>query len=334
VTAYVVRRLLLLPILLLVITFIVFCFARAAPGDPVRRILGVKGTEADRERITRDLGLDKPFLLQYVSYVCRAVRGDLGRSYLLTNQPVGRDLIERFPATVELTVAAMLLAAFFGVALGVLSAVYRGTWIDTVGMTVSLFGISIPVFWLGLLLILLLGGFLPVAGNLSATISIKPITHFVLLDCLLQGRLDAFLDALRHLLMPAVALATIPMAIIARITRSSMLEVLGADYVRTARAKGLPPDVVVMRHAFRNALIPVVTVMGTQVGYLLGGAVLTESVFSWPGLGTYVVEAVLAHDYAAMMGGAILIASTFVLVNLLVDILYAWIDPRIRYGSA
>jgi peptide/nickel transport system permease protein len=332
VTAYVLRRLLVLPVLLLLITFIVFCFGHAIPGDPVLVILGQKGTAADRERIRKELGLDRPLLVQYGRYVDGLRKGDLGRSYVLTNRPVADDLRERFPATIELTVAAMLLAVFLGILIGVLSAVRRGTWLDTIGMTVSLLGLSVPIFWLGLLMILLLGGILPTGGNLDPRISLEPITRFVILDSLLQGRGDALVSALRHLLLPAFALATIPMAIIARITRSSMLEVLTADYVRTARAKGLAEDVVVMRHAFRNALIPVLTIIGTQFGYLLGGAVLTETVFSWPGMGTYVVDAVLNKDYPAMMGGAILIASTFVFMNLLVDSLYAWVDPRIRYG--
>jgi peptide/nickel transport system permease protein len=332
VTAYVLRRLLVLPVLLLLITFIVFCFGHAIPGDPVLVILGQKGTAADRERIRKELGLDRPLLVQYGRYVDGLRKGDLGRSYVLTNRPVADDLRERFPATIELTVAAMLLAVFLGILIGVLSAVRRGTWLDTIGMTVSLLGLSVPIFWLGLLMILLLGGILPTGGNLDPRISLEPITRFVILDSLLQGRGDALVSALRHLLLPAFALATIPMAIIARITRSSMLEVLTADYVRTARAKGLAEDVVVMRHAFRNALIPVLTIIGTQFGYLLGGAVLTETVFSWPGMGTYVVDAVLNKDYPAMMGGAILIASIFVFMNLLVDSLYAWVDPRIRYG--
>lgn len=333
-TAYLVRRLLVLPPLLFVITFIVFCFARAVPGDPVEAILGDKGTEADRRRIRKELGLDRPFLVQYGSYVWRALQGDLGKSYILSNRPIAEDLKERFPATIELTFAAMALATFLGITLGVLSAVGRGRWIDTLGMTVSLVGISVPVFWLGLLMILAFGGFLPTGGRLDTAISIERTTNFVLIDALLSGRPDAFVDGLRHLLMPAAALATIPMALIARITRSSMLEVLGMDYVRTARAKGLAEDTVVMRHAFRNAMIQVVTVMGTQFGYLLGGAVLTETVFTWPGLGRYLVDAVLNQDYTAMMGGAVLIVTTFALVNLLVDLLYAFIDPRIRYETA
>lgn len=331
-TAYVLRRLVVAPVLLILITFIVFCFGQAIPGDPALVILGQKGTAADRERIRKELGLDRPLLVQYAKYVGGLCGGDLGRSYVVTNRPVADDLRERFPATIELALGAMLLAVFFGILIGVLSAVKRGTWLDTLGMTVSMLGISVPIFWLGLLLMLLLGGILPTGGNLDPRISIEPITRFVFLDSLLRGRWDAFVSALRHILLPAFALSTIPTAIIARITRSSMLEVLTSDYVRTARAKGLAEDLVVMRHAFRNALIPVVTIIGTQFGYLLGGAVLTETVFSWPGLGTYVVDAVLNKDYPSLMGGAILIASTFVFVNLVVDVLYAWIDPRVRYG--
>ncbi|HLG43042.1 MAG TPA: ABC transporter permease, partial [Planctomycetota bacterium] len=270
-TAFVVRRLFLLPLLLVAVTFIVFCFARSVPGDPVDVMLGEKGTREAREELTRRWGLDRPLLVQYGIYLTGLMTGDLGRSYIMSKREVSLDLRERFPATIELTFAAMLIAVFAGVSIGVMSAVRKGTWVDTMGMTVSLFGVSIPVFWLGILLILACGGVLPTGGNLDPRLNIERITNFVLIDSLLQGRWDAFVDALRHLLLPALALSTIPMAIVARITRSSMLEVLGQDYVRTARAKGLSEDAVVMRHAFRNALIPIVTIVGTQFGYLLGG---------------------------------------------------------------
>ncbi len=332
--AYLVRRALIAIPLLLVVSFIVFVLSRSIGGDPVDAILGEKGKPADRERITRELGLDKPVIVQYAIYLKGVVlRGDLGKSEIM-NESVSTELGKRFPRTMELTIAAMVIAILFGIPAGVFSAVYKNTWVDYLGMGVSLAGVSIPVFWLGLLLILAFGGWLPVSGNLDPTITIPPVTGFLLIDCLLANNFPAWWDALLHLVLPALTLSTIPLAMTARITRSSMLEVLGADYIRTARAKGLPAVAVVMRHGFRNALIPVVTLLGLEFGYLLGGAVLTEKVFDWPGMGTYLVNRVFQSDPIAICGASIVVAAVFIVVNLIVDVLYAFIDPRIRYGQA
>jgi peptide/nickel transport system permease protein len=334
VTAYIVRRLLAAVPLLLVVSFVVFFLSRVGGRDPVDAILGEKGSAEARERVTRELGLDRPLVVQYGIYMSGVLRGDFGTSYILRGQRVSEQIRRRFPPTIELATAAMIIAILLGIPAGVASAVWKNRWIDTVAMSVSLFGVSVPVFWLGLLLLLLAGQALPSGGNIDPILAedIPARTHSMLVDCLLAGNAAAFVDALRHLILPALTLATIPLAMTARITRSSMLEVLGNDYVRTARAKGLHGTRVVMKHAFRNALIPVVTLLGLEFGYLLGGAVLTETVFQWPGLGTYVVDAVFQTDPMSICGGSLVIAATFIVVNLAVDILYAFVDPRIRHG--
>jgi ABC-type dipeptide/oligopeptide/nickel transport system permease component len=237
------------------------------------------------------------------------------------------------PPTIELTVVAMTFALAGGLLSGVVSAVYKSTWVDYLAMLVALAGVSVPIFWLGLLLLIALGGVFAGGGNLSLEYTLDPITGFLLIDTLLAGRLDMFMDALRHLALPALALGTIPMAMTARITRASMLEVLSSDFVRTARAKGLASHLVLMRHGLRNALIPILTLAGLEFGYLLGGAVLTETVFDWPGMGTYILRAVRDTEYDSIGGAILVLATIFVLVNLMVDILYTLIDPRIRYGS-
>ncbi len=333
-TAYLARRVLTAVPLLFVVTLLVFVCTHLHPGDPVRIMLGEKASAGAIKAAREKLGLDLPLHRQFINYLQALVfRGDLGES-VYTQQSLRKEIGERLPPTIELAVAAMILATVFGVGLGVLSAVRKGKWIEYVSMTVSLFGVSIPVFWLGLILILLFGRILPTGGNLSAGQSISAITGFVLLDTLIMGRVDLFSDALRHLILPAVTLATVPLGIIARITRSSMLEVLGMDYVRTARAKGVTPDGVVMKHAFRNAMIPIVTLVGLQFGYLLGGAVLTETIFQWPGMGQWIVDGVTGLDYKRVNAGVLVLATIFVVVNLLVDMTYAVIDPRIRYGRS
>lgn len=332
-TAYLLRRLLAAIPLLFAVSLVVFVLTRSVPGDPVDAMLGEKATPAVREEVRRKHGLDKPILVQYGIYMKRLLlHGDLGESYIRKSQPISGEIRRRLPATIELTLAAMLLSIFGGVGLGVLAAAKKGTVWDYASMVAALVGVSVPVFWLGLLLMLALGGSLASGGNLDPQFQLERKTGFVLVDTLVAGETHMFLDALRRLVLPSIALATIPMAMIARITRSSMLEVLNSDYVRTARAKGLDSEKVLVRHALRNALVPVVTLIGLEFGYLLGGAVLTETVFDWPGMGTYIMSSVSNRDYLAIQGAVMVLAITFVLVNLLVDVLYAFVDPRIRYG--
>ncbi len=330
-TAYVIRRLLVTPFLLIAVSFIVFGLIRSVPGDPAEALLGEKGSAEVLAEIRKTHGLDKPMVEQYRIYMTGVVfRGDFGRSYV--HHIDVTDEIKRYlPATIELTCAAMAISLIFGVGLGVIAAVKKGTWVDYLSSVIALIGVSVPVYWLGLLLLIAFGKKLGASsGNLPVTLFIERPTGFVLIDTLIAG--EGFGAACRHLILPAIALSTIPVALIARITRSSMLDVLESDYVRTARAKGVAPWKVVMVHAFRNALIPIVTLAGLEFGYLLGGAVLTETVFTWPGMGTWIVKSVQDRDYPAIQAAVITLATTFVLVNLLVDILYAFIDPRIRYG--
>ena len=331
-TSYVLRRLLFLPVVLLAVSFIVFVLMRSVPGDPTTAIVGEKAPQALRDRVKRERGFDRPLLVQYGIYLGRLLRGDLGESFKHSGERVSDQIARKLPHTIELTTAAMALALVCGLALGILSAVYKGTWIDGLSMTVALAGVSVPIFWLGLLLILAFGSILPVSGNLSADRFLDTRSGFILVDALLARDGAAFWDALRHLVLPAAALSTIPLALTARITRSSLLEVLESDYIRTARAKGLSPARVVLRHALRNAAIPIVTLVGLEFGYLLGGAVLTETVFDWDGMGTYILTSVRETEYESIGGAVLVLALTFVAVNLLVDLLYAFIDPRIRYG--
>jgi dipeptide transport system permease protein len=261
------------------------------------------------------------------------LHGDLGRS-IWTKQPVLKEFLQLFPATIELSVVAMLLATLIGLPVGILAATRRGRFLDHGVMGVSLTGYSMPIFWWGLLLILLFSVYLewtPVSGRISVIYYFEPVTGFMLIDSLLSGQEGAFRSALSHLILPAIVLGTIPLAVIARMTRSAMLEVLSEDYVRTARAKGLAPRRVIAVHALRNALIPVVTVLGLQVGTLLGGAILTETIFSWPGIGNWLINSIFQRDYPVLQGGVLLVASIVILVNLLVDLLYGMINPRIRH---
>jgi len=334
VTSYVVRRLLFLPVVLWAVSFIVFVLIRAVPGDPTTAIVGEKAPAAIREKVRRDRGFDRPILVQYGIYLGKLLRGDLGESYKRSNEKVSAEIARKLPHTIELTIASMAIALLGGLAFGILSAVYKGRWIDTASMTVALAGVSVPVFWLGLLLILAFGSFLPISGNISPEHDVARRTGFLLVDTALMGSGAMFRDALLHLLMPALALSTIPLAMTARITRASLLEVLESDYIRTARAKGATPAGIVLRHALRNAALPIVTLMGLEFGYLLGGAVLTETVFDWDGMGTYILTSVRETEYESIGGAVLVLAFTFVIVNLAVDILYAVIDPRVRYGSA
>jgi peptide/nickel transport system permease protein len=331
--SYIVKRVLGVIPVLLCVSLLVFGFLRLIPGDPALVMLGERATQENINRVREQLGLNKPLYQQYLTFLGNALRGDLGRS-VLRQEPVTQEIIRRFPATIELALSAMLVALIVGIPAGIISAVRRGSLFDMGGMLVALTGVSMPIFWLGLMLIFLFSvvlHILPTGGRMEASAQFTPITNLLLLDTLLRGNPQAFLQTLRHLILPALALGTIPMAIIARMTRSSMLEVLNQDYIRTAHAKGLKERVVVIRHALRNAWLPIITVIGLQTGRLLSGAILTETVFSWPGIGRWLVDAIYARDYPIVQGVTLFIALLFVLVNLSVDILYALVDPRIRF---
>jgi len=317
------------------VSIIAFAFIRLLPGDPIQLLSGERVMSPERHtEIMHELGYDRPLILQYVSYLGGLVTGDFGRS-VVTKRPVLKDFLALFPATLELSLVSVLIAVTLGVPAGVLAAVKRGSIFDHAVMSAALVGYSMPIFWWGLLLIIFFSGFLgwtPVSGRISLVYFFPPVTGFMLIDSLLSGQKGAFASAVSHLILPSIVLATIPLAVIARQTRSAMLEVLGEDYVRTARAKGLPPIAVVGIHALRNALVPVVTTIGLQVGVLLAGAILTETIFSWPGIGKWMVESVFKRDYPVVQGGLVLIALIIMMVNLLVDVLYGLINPRIRYG--
>lgn len=330
---YLLRRLVTVIPVLLGVTLLAFLVVHAVPGDPAKVIAGERANPRTLERIRHEHGLDQPLAVQYGLFLRRLAQGDLGTS-VQTDAPVRSEIARRFPATIELTLAAVLLATLAGVPLGILAALRPGSGWDAGSMGTALLGVSLPVFCLGYLLIVLFGEHLPYAGRLDEDVraAFDPQSGFYLCEALLRLNGRAFLDAARHLLLPALALSSVPLAVVARITRSSLLEVLGSDHVRTARAKGLNERAVVLRHGLRNAAIPILTVLGVQTGYLLGGAVLTESVFSWPGMGRFVVEAIGQRDYPVIQGGVLLFASVFVSVNLLVDLLYARLDPRVRLG--
>ena len=333
--AFILKRLALVVPTFLGITLLVFALIRLVPGDPVEALSGERGmTEERYQRLIHEFGLDRPLPVQYGEYVWKALHGDLGLS-TITHEPVFSEFMARFPATVELSLVAMGFALLLGLPAGILAAVKRNTVWDYSVMGASLTGYSMPIFWWGLLLILTFSvglGWTPVSGRLAIRYDIAPVTGFMLVDSLLSGDKGAFRSALSHLILPAIALGTIPLAVIARMTRSSMLEVLREDYVRTARAKGAGPLRVVWIHALRNALIPVVTTIGLQIGTLLAGAILTETIFAWPGIGKWLVEAIHRRDYAAVQGGILMTATIIIGVNLIVDLLYGVINPRIRHA--
>ena len=316
------------------ITLLTFAMIRLIPGDPIELLVGERGLDPARHaQLRAELGLDKPILEQYGIYIAGVLKGDLGKS-ISTRQPIIDEFFTLFPATVELSVCAMLFAIIVGLPAGILAGVRRGSVFDHTVMGAALTGYSMPIFWWGLLLIILFSGILnltPVSGRISLLFYFEPVTGFMLIDSLLSGDEGAFRSALSHLVLPAVVLGTIPLAVIARQTRSAMLEVLSEDYVRTARAKGLSPGRVIGVHALRNALIPVVTVIGLQVGVLFSGAVLTETIFAWPGIGKWLIDSISRRDYPAVQGGILLIATTVILVNLFVDLIYGLINPRIRH---
>jgi peptide/nickel transport system permease protein len=331
------------------VTLVIFLLMRLIPGDPAIAMLGEHASTENVERIREQLGLNRPLFLdrealergdyggffdsQYVRLLGRLIRLDLGAS-IHRRIPIANELKLRFPATVELALVSMVLAVMIGVPAGIASAARRNSLLDGVSMIGSLIGVSMPIFWLGLMEIMLFAvllDWLPVGGRLSHDIELETVTGLMLVDSIITSNWPALRDVLEHLAMPAFALATIPMAIIARMTRSSMLDVLREDYIRTATAKGLRERTVLARHALRNALLPVVTIIGLQTGSLLAGAILTETIFSWPGIGKWVYDAILGRDYPVVQGGTLLIAVVFVLANLLVDLSYAFLDPRIHY---
>jgi peptide/nickel transport system permease protein len=320
---------------LLGVTVLAFLFVRMIPGDPARNIAGERANEKILEDVRRVHGLDQPLPLQYGRFLGRIAQGDLGTS-LQTNEPVTREIAQRFPATIELTLCAVLIATVVGVGLGIVASLRPGSMFDVGLMSSALVGVSVPVFCLGYVLIAAIGDHVSYGGRLHETLraDFAPRTPFYLLEALVRGEWAVLKSVLAHLALPSFALSTVPMAVVARITRSSMLEVLSQDYVRTAKAKGLSHARVVLKHALRNATIPIVTVLGVQTGYLLGGAVLTETVFSWPGLGSFVVKSIGERDYPVIQGCVLLFATTFVLANLIVDLLYARLDPRVRLGDS
>jgi peptide/nickel transport system permease protein len=354
VTRYIAQRLLLLVPVLIGISIVTFAILRLIPGDPCRIMLGERATEAICRGFNERMGLDDPIPVQYWHYLSNALHGDLGTS-IKTGEPVTTELGDRLPMTIELAAVAMVLAVVLGISAGVLAAMRHGSGVDLATMVVANVGVSMPIFWLGLLLMFLLAfkvHLFPPSGRLTVGVDVPSLatawglgaqspawlvkvadvgSRFYLPAALLSGQFGTLWDAIKHLVLPSLALATIPAAIVARMTRSSLLEVLGQEYVRTARAKGLRPSTVLSRHAMKNALLPIVTVIGLEAGYLLGGAFLTETVFSLPGVGRLVVDRILARDYPVVQGSVLVIACMFVFVNLLVDLTYAWIDPRIHY---
>jgi dipeptide transport system permease protein len=316
------------------VTIAAFSFIRLLPGDPILLMAGERGVTPERRAaLEHIMGFDRPLWEQYLSFLGNLMHGDLGVS-IVTKAPVMDEFLGRFPATLELSLIAIIFAVALGLPAGVIAAVRRGSIFDHTVMGVSLTGYSMPIFWWGLLLIILFSGILgwtPVSGRMSFLYYFDRVTGFMLIDSLLSGQPGAFKSAVMHLILPAVVLGTIPLAVIARQTRSAMLEVMSEDYVRTARAKGLSPMRVIGIHALRNALITVVTVIGLQVGVLLAGAILTETIFAWPGIGKWMIDSISRRDYPSVQGGLLMIASIVMVVNLIVDLTYGLINPAIRY---
>lgn len=316
------------------VSLVAFSFIRLLPGDPVLLMAGEHGmTPEQHAAAMHSFGFDRPLPIQYLDYLGGVLTGDFGRS-AVTKRPVLDEFFARFPATLELSICAMIIAIGLGIPAGVFAAIKRGSFFDQAVMGTALTGYSMPIFWWGPLLIILFAGVLdwtPVSGRISLLYYFPSVTGFMLIDSLLSGQEGAFTSAVSHLILPAIVLATIPLAVIARQTRSAMLEVLGEDYVRTARAKGMPPHRIVGIHALRNAMIPVITTIGLQVGVLMAGAILTETIFSWPGIGKWMVDAVFRRDYPVIQGGLLVIAIIIMIVNLIVDVLYGLINPRIRH---
>jgi peptide/nickel transport system permease protein len=330
---YIVKRLLQIIPVILGVTLIAFSLIHLAPGDPVRTMLGQHATQQEIDETRAKYGLDQPLYVQYFIWLGDVLKGDLGRS-ILSHEQVTVEIASRFPNTIELAIAAMIFAILIGVVAGIISATKQYTVADYSVMGIALFGISMPVFWLGIMLMMIFGvflGWLPIGGRIDLLLPFNRITGLMVVDSIITGNGAALISVLRHLILPAIALGTIPMAIIARTTRSSMLEILRQDFIRTERAKGLSERKVIYKHAIRNAMVPVVTVIGLNFGLLLSGAILTETVFSWPGVGRLVVDSVYARDYPLVIGCILVFALVFVIVNLITDLLYTYIDPRIHY---
>lgn len=335
-TRYIASRLLSVPLVMAGVAFLVFVLMHVFLLDPARALSGQAQytTQVRMDQIRHELGLDLPLLDQFARYVANLLHGDLGRS-LFTGRPVVEEIALRLPATLELTIASLLIATTVGISIGAFAAVRHHSLVDYLSMAGSVVGFSMPVFWLGLMMIAFFSvqlGWFPTGGRIDATMELPRVTGFILVDALLAGDGQAFWSGLRHLVLPAVALSLYDMALLTRITRAVMLEILGQDYIRTAHAKGLTPRRVMFRHALRNAMLPLVTLIGLQFASLLGGAVLTETVFSWPGAGNLLATGILRADYPLVQGGVLLISFGYVMINLLVDVLYASINPRIRYA--
>jgi peptide/nickel transport system permease protein len=322
----------LIPVLL-GMTLIVFAIIHAIPGNPALTILGNKASPEAIAHLNQSLGLDKPWYIQYFAYLKDILTGNLGTS-IQTNAPISQEIWPHLAATIELSFVAMIIAVVVGINAGIISAWKQNSVLDYTAMILALIGVSMPVFWLGLLEqwgFSLKLGWLPSIGRDDIRNSVEPVTNLYLIDTLIHGRFDQFWMVIRHLILPSIALATIPTAIIARMTRSSMLEVLKSDYIRTARAKGERMAVIVYKYALKNAFIPILTVIGIQTGLLLGGAILTETIFGWPGVGLYIYNAIQYRDYPVIQSGILVIAFIFVMVNFIVDLLYGLLDPRIKY---
>jgi peptide/nickel transport system permease protein len=329
--AYIIRRILILIPTLLGVSVIVFMMLHMTPGDPAELLLGERATEQALADLREHLGLNEPLYVQYGMFLKRLMKGDLGET-IWTRQKVWIEVKQRFPATIELSLVALCISCVLGTIFGIISATKQYSLFDYLSMLGALAGVSMPIFWLGLVFMLIFSvnlGWLPLSGRLSIHIDLEVITNFYILDSILTKNWAALKDALWHIIMPAVTLSTIPTAIVARMTRSAMLDVLRQDYIKTAKAKGLSNFKVIFKHALRNALIPVVTTIGLQFGVLLGGAILTESIFAWPGVGKWMYDAVMQRDYMVIQGGVLFIATLFVVINLCVDVLYAVINPRI-----
>jgi peptide/nickel transport system permease protein len=330
---YSIRRVLSLIPVLFGMTLVVFSIIHAIPGNPAQIILGQRATKEAMATLTEQLGLNNPWYIQYFDYINALLHGDLGTS-LRTRGPINAEIWPYLAATMELAFVAMLIAVVIGVNAGIISAWFSKSWFDYVAMVLALVGVSMPIFWLGLMEqwgFSIQLGWLPTTGREDVRDPITAITNLYLVDTLLQGRFDQFGVVVKHLILPSLALATIPMAIIARMTRATMLEVMKSDFIRTARAKGLRMFWVVYKHSLKNAIIPVLTVIGLQTGLLLGGAILTETIFGWPGIGRYLYDAIGFRDYPVIQSGILIIAAIFVIINLIVDLLYVVVDPRIKY---